>query len=164
MDTLSDISLLDKPSLNEVFPQRYLIRDPTILEWSDEELYSYLNRAVDDINRATPPTPDGFTLRNVPVVNIPILGGMLYALIARGIVEVYNYYDTNAPVRVNIYKGDKFSSWADKVRSDYENMVITWKKAWAIYGAKYRALVLTKLPFRVIRPISMLEGFYTLMP
>jgi len=155
--------LLDQPSFGKWIPQhvhqRYLIRKPWEVEWQNEELFSYLNMSLSDINNSIPPTIQ-FTLENCPAVAYLLLGGALYALMGRGLVEVYNYYDTNAPVKVNLYKADKFKTFMDWVDKNYRQQVQQWKKAYAIYeSSKPKALVLTKLPFTVIRPLSMMYGY-----
>ena len=99
-------------------------------------------------------------LATCPAVSFLLKGGMVYALLGRGLVEVYNYYDTNAPVKVNLYKGDKLNNFMQWVYNDYIKRVETWKKAYAIYESSTpKALVLTKLPFTVVRPLSMMYGY-----
>jgi len=153
------IALMDNITTTEFVPSRFLIRQPNELMWEDEELYSYLVRALNDVNNASPPTIT-FTLQNVPCANFVILGGMIYALLARGLVEVYNWYETNAPVNVRIYKGDKFKDFMNWVENSYRQPLLQWKKSWSYYSATHRLLVLTKLPFRVIKPLSMLFGYH----
>lgn len=155
--------LLDKPSFGRWIPQhlhqRYLIKKPWEMEWQNEELFTYLNMSLGDINNAVPPTIQ-FSLENCPAVSYLLLGGALYALLGRGLVEVYNYYDTNAPVKVTVFKSDRFRSFMEWVERNYRQQVQQWKKAYAIYeSSKPKALVLTKLPFTVIRPLSMMYGY-----
>lgn len=155
--------LLDKPAFSQWMPQhlhqRYLIRKPWEVEWQNEELYTYLMTALSDINNAVP-TDLSWDLATCPAVSFLLKGGMVYALLGRGLVEVYNYYDTNAPVKVNLYKGDKLNNFMQWVYNDYIKRVETWKKAYAIYESSTpKALVLTKLPFTVVRPLSMMYGY-----
>lgn len=155
--------LLDKPAFSQWMPQhlhqRYLIRKPWEVEWQNEELYTYLMTALSDINNAVP-TDLSWDLATCPAVSFLLKGGMVYALLGRGLVEVYNYYDTNAPVKVTLYKGDKLNNFMQWVYNDYTKRVETWKKAYAIYESSTpKALVLTKLPFTVVRPLSMMYGY-----
>jgi len=153
------ISLADNMLAQEFFPSRYLVWNPKELNWEDEELLSYLERAVGDTNFTPPPTVS-FTLESVPCASMVVMGGMIYGLIARGLIEIYNYYEINAPVNVRIYKGDKLSSTAQQLINIYWQNLREWKKAFVYYTTSYRVLVLTKLPFRVIKPLSMMFGYH----
>ncbi|MEM2153930.1 MAG: hypothetical protein QXY76_03380 [Nitrososphaeria archaeon] len=156
------IVLMDNYISTELVPSRYYgIYKPWELQWEDIELKTYLDLALGDINNATPATMR-FTLDSVPCPNLVILGGMIYALMSRGIVEVHGYYELSGTPTLKTYKGDKYKEFSSFIRDEYKHKVEEWKKSYAFYSARPQAIVLTRLPFRVIRPMSMLFGYHNL--
>lgn len=154
------IALGDNAFLTGIIPRRFFVRDPSEVMWTDEELYSYITMTVREINSFTPPTMI-FNLNHlVPYAHFVIFGGMIRALMAAGLIEVYNWYDTNAPVRVMVYKGDKFKDFSNWIQQSYIQPVQEWKRSLALYTAFPKVAVLTRLPFRVIKPLSMMYGYH----
>jgi len=154
------VALGDDMSINKFLPQRFYIRPKDVNLWEDEELKRFLDIALQDINNASPPTLR-FTYNDPYLpVNFLIYGAMVRALMAAGLIEVYNWYETNAPIRVVLYKGDKLKDFANWVQSMYLDPLKEWKRHFAYYTARPKVMVLTKMPFRVIRPLNMLFGYH----
>jgi hypothetical protein len=154
------MSLGDYVMINKFLPNRNYIKPAEVDVWKDEELYTFLNLALQDINNAAPPTIRFHFADAYLPVNLLIYGAMVRALLAAGLLEVYNFYDTNAPIRVTVYKGDKLKDFANWVNSMYLDPLKEWKRNFAYYTARPKIMVLTKMPFRVIRPLNMLFGYH----
>lgn len=154
------VSLGDDISLSKYVPSRFYIRDVNYQLWTDEELKKFLDLALFDINN-THPVNIRFNYGHPALpVNFLIYGAMVRALTAFGLIEVYNWYDTTAPVKVSLYKGDKLKDFANWVQQSYLKPLEEFKKSFAYYSTRSKILVLTKMPFRVIRPLSMLYGYH----
>jgi hypothetical protein len=154
------MSLGDYVMINKFLPNRNYIKPAEVDVWKDEELYTFLNLALQDINNAAPPTIRFHFADAYLPVNLLIYGAMVRALLAAGLLEVYNFYETNAPIRVTVYKGDKLKDFANWVNSMYLEPLKEWKRNFAYYTARPKVMVLTKMPFRVIRPLNMLFGYH----
>jgi hypothetical protein len=145
-------------------PREYLLFDPTEVYWEDGRLLQYLQMAVDQLNMAAPPTPSFFTLDNVPVPSLVLLGAELFALASISCLEIASFFDINVPMRVNLYKGDKYKDLASFIGLQYSQNMLEWKKQY-IYGM-LEPIVITmdRLPLRVIRPVSLNLHYSSLMP
>lgn len=154
------VALGDDISLSKYVPSRFYIRDANYQLWTDEELKKFLDLALLDINN-THPVNIKFSYNHPGLpINFLIYGAMVRALTAFGLIEVYNWYDTTAPVKVSLYKGDKLKDFATWVQQSYLKPLEEYKKSFAYYTTRSKILVLTKMPFRVIRPLSMLFGYH----
>mgnify|MGYP001774099712 CR=1 FL=1 len=155
------VALGDDISLSKYIPTRFYIRDPNVKMWEDEELYKFLQLALLDINNAHP-VNIRFSLTNPTLpVNFLIYGAMIRALTAAGLIEVYNWYDiSSGPVKVSLYKGDKLKDFANWLNTFYIEPLSKFKISYAYYTAPTKIMVLTKMPFRVIRPLTMLYGYH----
>lgn len=146
------VALSDK--YNSWIPNQYLTFDPQKHRWEDYELYAALKRAVDDINNAIPPTPENFTIGDCPALSLMMLGGQMYALLAKGILEASNFFDITLPVRVTLYKGDKYRDFASFIAQNYYQTLIMWKKGWVIATMRPKIVTMLRVPMRVLRPLS----------
>lgn len=154
---LSDINTL-------VVPKRYVLHDPRVHEWEDGELYSFLQRSLDDMNMTPPSYVGAWTLDTVPSSSLLINGAMYYALLQHGILEAHNYFDYNTDVRVSFYRGDKYSGLYQFLRREYMEPLKAFKKDWVWRNLRPRVITLQKYPFRVIRPLSMNLFWQALYP
>lgn len=91
--------------------------------WSDMQLLVYLNQAVADINAE--PAQTNFNIENFPdawkacIIN----GGMIFALIAEGILQVgeqFSYSDNGISLSINLAQG--YQSMAQMLLAGYTQL------------------------------------------
>lgn len=152
-------ALLDKYNLD--IPRKYFLYPPEIQYWEDGELYAALCRAVSDLNETIPVTVN-FTLNNVPITSLILLGGQLWALMSKGILERVNYFEISTDLRVSVYRGDKYTEFLNWIRDNYFKKLEEWKKDYVLRTTRYKLLILTRVPRLVLAPISMEPRFHSL--
>lgn len=148
-----------KGKYNLMVPDNLVVIDPRSRSWSDGECYTFLRRALDDVNMMPPllATPFEFDKANWPeeLVNFLIMGGQLYAMFASASLEAQNYFDIQVPIKVNLYRGDKFRDLMTFIKDMYQKNLEMWKQNyWFNYDAEELALVMNRVPIRITRPIS----------
>lgn len=145
---------------NTEVPRNYFTFDPTKKQWKDGELYQCLYRALDAINNVPPLTY--FTLDSVPLVNLLILGGELYAVTDLAILEDTNYFDITIPVKVTLYKGDKLKDMARFLREQWQDPVKAWKDYYNMENTNAQGIAMKRVPIRLLRPVSDNLFFHSL--
>ena len=98
--------------------------------WSDMQLLIYLNQAIGDLNAE--PAHTDFTIANFPesYKSCIIMGGMIFALIAEGILQVgeqFSYSDNGISLSINLAQG--YQSMAQMLLSGYTQMKKDIKRA-----------------------------------
>jgi len=145
-------------------PSRYLVFDPT-REWTDGELYNALVLALSDINYCPPILSTNFVLDNIPCVSILLKGAMIYALMSMTTFEISQYFRVSEPIGVDLYKGDKFQSL---LRDLHNALFLEWLKKWKLNYAQLAVepvyIRRMRIPYRVLRPLSMNLNFTSLFP
>ncbi len=143
-----------KGKYNLLIPNHYLTFDPRKRPWTDGEIYDALIRSLNDIN-LTPPILDYyFDLETCPATNLLILGGQLYSLIAIDALEGINFFDISTPIHITFYKGDKIRGVYTFIKDMYYTPLREWKQNYWFNTIQERALVMRRVPIRIVRPIS----------
>jgi len=144
-----------KGKYNLIVPNNYLAFDPRARQWTDGECYDCLSRAVQDVNTVPPILNTIYTLESCPCTNFMILGAQIYALLAVSALEAVNYFDISTPIRVSMYRGDKVQSVASFIKDMYQEPLRRWKdQQWLNQSDMELALVMNRVPLRIVRPIS----------
>ena len=133
-------------------PKQYLIYDPNKHFWEDGKLYSFLQLALKDIN-AMPPLSTGFTLEDVPITNYLIMGAQIYAIMSIVAMEIGAYFDVSVPIRINLYKGDKWENLARFYENRYLENLRKWKRYYTFITTRPGAITSLRIPYRVLRPL-----------
>jgi len=135
-------------------PKQYLIYDPNKHFWEDGKLYSFLQLALQDIN-AMPPLSTGFTLEDVPITNYLIMGAQIYAIMSIVAMEIGAYFDVSVPIRINLYKGDKWENLARFYENRYLENLRKWKRYYTFITTRPGAITSLRIPYRVLRPLTV---------
>lgn len=98
--------------------------------WTDTQLIIYLSQSIGDINAE--PAHTTYDLNNFPVAwtSCVILGGMVFALIAEGILQVgeaFSYSDNGISLNINLAQG--YQSAAQMLLGSYTQMKSNIKRA-----------------------------------
>lgn len=148
-----------KGKYNLLIPDNLLVIDPRSRTWSDGECYSFLNRALFDVNAAPPLLSINFSFDNgdwpIEINNLLLAGAQIHALFAAGSLDAQNYFDIQVPIKVSLYRGDKFVQLMTFLRDAYQKGIIEWKQQyWFNNDAEEMVLVMSRVPIRITRPIS----------
>lgn len=157
IDTLRSI-LADKQQIE--VPWEFWTHDPTKKEWRDGQLYDCLIQSLGFIN-TLPPSTIQWSLENVPCSSLVLLGAQIYALVMKDIMEVHNYFDYSAPVKVNLYRGREYRSIYNWIEKMFVEQARKFKISYSLNTMRPRAIVFPRIAFRVMRPMSMVLYFTT---
>jgi len=145
-------------------PSRYLVFEPTD-KWSDGELYNCLKLALDDINYYPPILDTNFELSSIPCQSILLKGAMIYALMSMTTFEVSQYFRVSEPIGVDLYKGDKYQSLLRELfNMFFLELLKKWKLNYAQLTVEPIMIRRMRIPYRVLRPLSMNLHFHSVFP
>lgn len=107
--------------------------------WTDMQLIIYLNQSIGDIN--VEPAHTIYDLNNFPPAwkSCVILGGMIFALIAEGILQVgeaFSYSDNGISLNINLAQG--YQSAAQLLLNSYSEMKKNIKRAMRPHAASIK--------------------------
>lgn len=107
--------------------------------WTDMQLLIYLNQSIGDINAE--PAHTIYDLNNFPSAwkSCIILGGMIFALIAEGILQVgeaFSYSDNGISLNINLAQG--YQSAAQMLLNSYTEMKKNIKRAMRPHAASIK--------------------------
>jgi len=95
------------------------IADTTKYNWSDAELFLFLQSAVDDFNLFPPRTQ--YTIADIPLPVAMYYGGIIFALINRGIFEIGREFNYNTKgVSITFERSSKYQSWVSQLLAFYD--------------------------------------------
>lgn len=142
-------------------PRQFMTFDPIANQWSDGALYQALERSLNAIN-CIPPITD-FNYDSIPCVNYLIIGAQIYALTDITTLEDVNYFDITIPVKVTLYRGEKFKALLQFLKDQFQQPVFLWKQHWWFENESDSiAVVMKRVPIRLLRPVSDNLFFHSL--
>lgn len=136
-------------------PSQYVMFDPKKHFWEDGKLYNFLQLALNDTNQTPPLMDTDFTLDSVPITGILLLGAEIYALSSISAFEIGQFFDINVPMRVNLYKGDKYQSLMRDIKDRYTDPLKKWKYSYNMSNLQVVGISQTRIPYRVLRPLCV---------
>lgn len=145
-------------------PTRYLMFDPTTQKWSDGELFMALKMALSDINISYPILETQWTLGVVPCEALLLRGAEFYALMSIVNFEIAQKFSVGVPLNVDLYKGDKYDSMMRYMRDQFVKPLLDWKKNYALLNVIPVMISRLRIPYRILRPLSMTLHFSSLFP
>lgn len=145
-------------------PSQYVMFDPKKHFWEDGKLYNFLQFALNDINQTPPLMDTDLTLDSVPVTGLLLLGSEIYALSSISAFEIGQFFDINVPMRVNLYKGDKYPALMREIKDRYTEPLKKWKYAYNMSNLQSIGIAQTRIPYRVLRPLSQVLHYSSLFP
>ena len=88
-------------------------------QYSDTKLQFFLDMAIRDINATSPIT--NYTIDTCPDQNLIVFGGMVFCLIAEGILQIRNQLDYNdAGLSISMFnKSGGYQTWASFILQSY---------------------------------------------
>lgn len=158
IDTLRGL-MMAKYNLD--IPRRYLTFDPTKKQWEDGDLYEALLLSLNKINEIVPITY--WTFDDIPCPGHLLLGAQIYALTEVRTLEELNYFSITIPTKVDLYKGDKLAGLMSFISQQFYEPVAEFKRNWYINEVEPEAIVMSRVPIRILRPVSDELFFHTLM-
>lgn len=97
--------------------------------YTDSKLLYFLRQALRDINRTSPIT--SYTLEDIPDPQLVVDGGMIYSLIAEGILQLRNSLNYNdAGLSIAMFdKTGGYQAWAGFLLQTYMNNKLEFKRS-----------------------------------
>lgn len=135
---------------------QYKLDDNTIFKWTENELASFIDNALSDINGSGP------TITNYDYTTLPgALNGLLvtvsvvHALDAQAALEIANELD-DADEKLKIKRSGPYMQLANALRGSAYQRIKDFK-----FANRARAISLgtTRLPFRVQRVLGLVPGY-----
>jgi hypothetical protein len=155
-----------KGKYNLLIPDNLLVIDPRSRTWSDGECYTFLARAMMDVNATPPLLSANFSFDSgdwpVEINNLLFTGAQIYALFAAASLDAQNYFDIQVPIKVSLYRGDKFVQLMTFLRDSYQKSITGWKEQAWFAETEEMVLVMGRVPIRIARPISDELNFHKL--
>lgn len=145
-------------------PTRYLMFDPTKQKWTDGELYMALKMALSDLNIIPPILDNIWSLANVPVEALLLRGAQFYALMSITNFEIAQKFSVSVPLNVDLYKGTEYMNMMKYMWDQFVKPCELWKKNYALLHVKPIMIRRLRIPYRVLRPLSMVLHFHSLFP
>lgn len=133
----------------------YTIEDPSKELFSDGDLYSALSRALDKINY-TKPIAYTWTMATCLWPGILIEGGLIYALHARGILEVANTFSYSDEISFGIDRSQKYVTMLSQFANNWELSLLRVKQDYAFSKAFPIGLGTLRLPYQQMRIFSFI--------
>lgn len=141
-------------------PRMYMTFDPTKKQWEDYDLYVALVQSLNVINEINPVTDWKF--EDIPCPGLLMLGAQIYALTEVRTLEELNYFDITVPTKVSFYRGDKLANLANFIMTQFTNNVKDYKMNYYLDETEPVAVVMRRIPTRILRPISDNLHFHSL--
>ena len=141
--------------LNDNGMRRYLLDDPRKFFWENGELYQFLHMSLDAHNNAPPVTPGKWDFNTFPYLESLLIGGMVYALSSRGVLEIANTLQYNDELSLTIDRQPKYQNHASWLATAWIMNLRMWKLDWSFHANRWVGLKSLKLPFTILRPLSL---------
>lgn len=139
--------------LSDFNPELYRLDEPQYM-WTTTQLWSYSQQALNKVNQ-TGPMLTNYTFQNLVPTEL-VKDYMVYlSLKSRGILENFNNFQFNDGVGLTWDRASKLFQASD---GTYSNMIDEIRKFKLAARPRAIGTGTQRLPFRVLRPLSMLPG------
>lgn len=135
-------------------PDQYRIDDHRFM-WVTSQLSSFLQQALNRVNQTPPRLTQLKFEDHVLPTELVKDWTVFYALKSRAIIENFNAYSFSDGVSLTLERASKLFSASDGTFSNLDTATQRWKRS---YRPRAIGFGTSRLPFRVLRPLSFLPN------